>query len=151
VVGRHLHRGQPDAHGRAHISANQSVPSDGATHTVQFDTKGTDPGQNIDTTGYYYEIPRSGYYRVSASLGWEVSADSPFQIEMYLREFSAGSTFKQDLEAVNSNNGHFTRGRTVQHFSKGDQIGVIVRQDSGNSKDVSSTDSRTMLEVAPVR
>ena len=134
----------------AYQSTLQSI-STGTATKLQFQTKEYDTNSYFDaTTNYRFTPLISGYYFISASVGWSGGLTN----ETYISIYKNGSEYKrlQDIGSTTGGGiGSFSGGSLVYFNGSTDYVEIYSAQYTGGSKNTTASSLNTWFNGAMVR
>lgn len=131
---------------RAYLSGAQTNVADSTDTKVLLDAENYDIGSNFDTTNKRYVVPTTGYYLVSASVGWaNTIADKTFQAIIVVNGSGTAfsmchSSFANSLRIPISD---------IVYATAGQYIELYCRQNGGAATpDLISASSSTYMAIS---
>jgi len=122
-------------------SANLTI-SPSTDYVVVFDTETFDDGQGYNSSNGFFVAPSEGTYSFNVKIQWILASSTQAQLSVYLE--LNGSKIEEAKDNITSSAGSDSKTisfSTVVKLNALDVLKVIVRQDSGNNQQVSTTSS----------
>lgn len=131
---------------RVYRGTTQSIP-DGTSTLVEWDTIDYDPSGSFDNaTDYDFTVPEAGFYLIDAILNLQPQTDGTTvfcQINV-----NGSGVARQVLHATQDTSDISPHAFTLRELAVGDKITVRAYQDSGSSRDLSSsTDWQVQMSI----
>lgn len=130
---------------RAYVGTNQTI----ATATVtklNLDTESYDPGADFDsTTDYDYTVPVTGYYLISAGVGYNNLTAVATRIQVAIYNGATSISVAEGYGAVGSYNGVFICD--VQSLTLNDVITLRTYHNSGSNETVIADPAKSFLSI----
>ncbi len=126
----------------AKLQSANLIISPATDYVVVFDTETFDDGQGYNSSNGFFVAPSEGTYSFNVKIQWILASSTQAQLSVSLElNGSKIEEAKDDITSSSGNDSKTISFSTVIKLNALDVLKVIVRQDSGNNQEVSTTSS----------